>query len=135
MNRKIIPLLLVLTLVALIGVSPGMAYKLQETPEVTPTPTPDEIVTPTPTPDEIVTPTPTPDEVVTPTPTPDEIVTPTPTPDEIVTPTPTPDEIVTPTPTPDEIVTPTPTPVAPGFGLMITLAGLLIVLFLLKRRN
>jgi len=82
-----------------------------------------------------VTPTPTPDEIVTPTPTPDEIVTPTPTPDEIVTPTPTPDEIVTPTPTPDEIVTPTPTPEVPGFGLIISLAGLLALFFLLKRRN
>ncbi|KCZ72839.1 hypothetical protein ANME2D_01274 [Candidatus Methanoperedens nitroreducens] len=91
------------------------------TPGVTPTPmeTPYDMVTPTP----VETPEETPE--VTPEETPEE------TPE--VTPVETPEE--TPEETPDEIITPTPTPSAPGFGFIISLAGLLALLFLLKRRN
>jgi hypothetical protein len=113
MNRKTIPLLLLLTLLAHIGVPEALAqpqYLANITPNATVIRTPNATLTPT--------------------------VTVTKT--QIATLTPTP--IITRKPIPvatSKITTgkPTATPRVPGFELMVSIAGLLGCFFLSKRRN
>jgi PGF-CTERM protein len=97
-------------------------------PQVTPTPTPQ----PTPTPTPVPTPTPTP--TITPVPTPVPTPTPTPQPTPIKTPKPTP--VTTPEKTPTPAITPATTPEEqPGFEVIFAIAGLLAVVYLLRRRH
>lgn len=127
MNKKIVPLLLALTLVAMIGVPQALAVshdtpmkKIQKPQMITPTPTPmkkkqeQQMITPIPTP--IITPVETP--VTTP----------------IETPVETP--MVTPVETPVEIPTP-PMPIPEFPTLVLPIAAImgLIALLLYRREN
>jgi hypothetical protein len=113
MNRKIIPLLFMLTLLVQIGVPVALAlpqYLTNVTPNATVIKTPNATLTPT------ATVTKTPIATLTPTP--------------IITRKPIP--AATPKIT---TVKPTATPRVPGFELMVSIAGLLACFFLSKRRN
>ncbi len=125
MNKKIVPLLLALALVAMIGVPEALAVsqvtpikKIQEPQMITPIPTPMKKIQEPP----MVTPTPTPTPIVTPVKTP--VITPIETP--MVTPVETP--IITPTP-------PTPIPEFPALVLPIAAIMGLIALLLYRREN